>query len=167
MRIIILLAASLWLCAAPLAAAQEAPPPDARRLALADQYLELTMGAGLRKFMANYYEDLYADAGMPADQRDWWTQNMTSAMDRALVAVSAELREDVAEIYAAEELQALIDLYRSPLGRSIAEKDLQMSIRMQEAMAPHMMTLVTDLLAKYCQQFDCEALADEAAKSGR
>ena len=167
MRIVILLAASLWLSVASPLAAQEASAPDARQLALADQYLDLTMGAGMRKFMAGYYEDFYAEAGMPPDQRDWWTLNMTNAMDRALVALSAELREDVAEIYAAEELQALIDLYRSPIGRSIAEKDLQMSIRMQEAMAPHMVTLTTDLLTKYCQQFDCEALADEAAKSGR
>ena len=168
MRIVIVLLASLWLSVAPsAAAAQERAAPDARGLALADQYLELTMGAGLRKFMASYYEKFYAEAEMPRDQRDWWAENLTSAMDRVLVAMTADLRDDVAEIYTAEELQTLIALYRSPMGRSIAEKDLEMSVRMQEAMEPHMATLVEDLLAKYCLQFDCSAMADAAAKPGQ
>ena len=166
MRIVIVLLASLWLSVGPSAAvAQEPTAPDARGLALADQYLELTMGAGLRKFMAGYYEEFYAEAEMPRDQRDWWAENLTRAMDRVLVALTADLRDDVAEIYTAEELQTLIALYRSPLGRSIAEKDLEMSVRMQEALEPHMATLVEDLVNKYCLQFDCSAMADEAAKS--
>lgn len=165
MRIVIVLLASLCVSFAPAAVtAQERPTPDARGLALADQYLELTMGAGLRKFMASYYEDFYAEAEMPRDQRDWWAANLTNAMDRVLVAMTADLRDDVAEIYTAEELQTLVALYRSPLGRSIAEKDLEMSVRMEEAIAPHMVTLVEDLLGKYCLQFDCSAMAEAAAK---
>lgn len=168
MRIVIVLLASVCLAGAPsAAAAQERAAPGARGLALADQYLELTMGAGLRKFLAGYYEEFYAEAEMPREQRDWWAVNLTNAMDRVLVAMTAELRDDVAEIYTVEELQTLVALYRSPIGRSIAEKDLEMSVRMQEAMEPHMATLVEDLLSKYCLQFDCSAMADAAAKSGQ
>lgn len=167
MRIVIVLLASLCLSVATAATAQEPPAPDARRLALADQYLELTMGAGMRKFIANFYEEFYAETEMPREQQEWWAENMTSAMDRTLLAMSAGLREDVAEIYTAEELMALITLYRSPLGRSIAEKDLQMSVRLQEEMGPHLVTLMTDLSAKYCLQFDCSAIANAAAKSGQ
>lgn len=167
MRTIIMLLASLWLSVAPVAAAQEPPAPDARRLELADQYLELTMGAGMRKFIADFYEKFYAETELPREQQEWWAQNMTTAMDRMLHTMSAELREDVAEIYSAEELAALVALYRSPIGRSIAEKDLQMSVRMQEALGPHLVTLMTDLSEKFCLQFDCSALADAAAKSRR
>lgn len=169
MRIVIVLLTGLWLWAAQPAGAQETPPPapDAGRLALADQYLELTMGAGMRKFLANFYEEFYAEAGMPRDQQVWWAENMTGAMDRTLTAMSGELRVDVAEIYTAEELQALIALYRSPVGRSIAEKDLEMSVRMQQEMGPHLMTMMTDLFTKYCLQFDCTADAGAAAKFGQ
>ncbi len=70
MRIVIVLLASVCLAGAPsAAAAQEQAAPDARGLALADQYLELTMGAGLRKFMRTYYEESYAEAEMPRDGR--------------------------------------------------------------------------------------------------
>lgn len=167
MRIVILLLASLWLVVAPPAAAQEPSAPDARRLVLADQYLELTMGAGLRKFLANYYEEFYAEAPMPREQQEWWAENMTSAMDRALPAMAAGLREDVARIYSAEELDALIALYRSPIGRSIAEKDMEMSVRIEETLGPLLVRLLTDLLNKYCMRFDCTASPGAAAKFGQ
>lgn len=163
MRIVILLLAAVWLALAAPAAAQDAPA-DARRLALAQQYLEVTQGENLRKTITAYFEEAFAKSEMPADQRDWLTQNMAVAFDQAMQATFADLTDDVAELFSEEELEAMIAFFDAPLGRSITEKSFEFGVRLQTVMTPHLTEAFTQLGEKYCARFECEAGEDASAK---
>lgn len=163
MRIVILLLATLWLALAAPAAAQDAAA-DARQLALAQQYLELTQGENLRKTITTYFEEAFAKSEMPADQRDWLTQNMAIAFDQAMQATFADLTDDVADLFSEQELEAMIAFFDSPLGRSITEKNFEFGVRLQAVMTPHLTAAFTQLGEKYCVRFECEPEGDAAAK---
>lgn len=165
MRIVILMLASLWLGLAAPAMAQDAAA-DARRLALAEQYLEATQGENLRKSISTYFEEAFAKADLPDEQRDWLTQNMVVAFDRAMQATIADLTDDVAELYSEDELEAMIAFYGTPMGRSITEKSFEFGVRMETAMTPHLTELFTQLAEKFCVRFDCPAGEGSASKFG-
>lgn len=163
MRIVILLLAALWLAVAAPAAAQDASG-EARRLALAQQYLEVTQGENLRKTITTYFEEAFAKSEMPEDQRDWLTQNMAAAFDQAMQATFADMTDDVADLFSEEELQAMIAFFDTPLGHSINEKSFEFGVRLQAVMAPYLTAAFTQLGEKYCARFECEAGEDAAAK---
>lgn len=163
MRIVILLLAALWLSLGAPAAAQDTPG-DARRLALAQQYLEVTQGENLRKSITTYFEEAFAKSEMPADQRDWLTQNMAIAFDQAMQATFADMTDDVAELFSEEELEAMIDFFDTPLGRSITEKNFEFGVRLETAMTPHLTAAFTQLGEKFCLRFECEPGEDAASK---
>lgn len=163
MRVLILMLTGLWLILATPAAAQDAPG-EARRLALAEQYLELTQGENLRKTITTYFEETFAKAEMPAAERDWLTQNMAVAFDEAMQATMVDVRDDVARLFTEEELEAMIAFSSTSLGRSITEKSFELGVVLQTAMAPHMVAAFTQLGEKYCARFECEAEEDAAAK---
>ena len=163
MRIVILLLAAAWLGFAAPAAAQE-DRDNARRLELAQQYLEVSQGENLRKTVATYFEEAFAKSEMPADQRDWLTQNMAVAFEQAMRATFADLTDDVAELYSVEELEAMIAFFDTPMGRSINEKGFEFGVRLEAAMTPHLTTAFTQLAEKFCARFECEADEDAAAK---
>lgn len=155
MRILMLLAFGLCLSAAGPAAAQDGDA--ARRLALAEQYLDLTQAPSLRKTIEGYFEDAFAKSEAPAEQRAWLTENMTAAFEAAMAATFAELTDDVAEIYTLQELEAMIAFFDTPLGRSISVKGFDFGVRMQAVMMPHLTTAFTQLGEKYCARFECAA----------
>lgn len=163
MRIVFLLLAAAWLGLAAPAAAQDAPG-EARRLALAERYLEITQGENLRKTISTYFEEAFAKSEMPADQRGWLTQNMAVAFDQAMQATFADVTDDVADLFSTEELEAMIAFYDTPLGHSITEKNFEFGVRLQTVMAPHLTAAFTQLGEKYCARFECEAGADATAK---
>ena len=156
MRIVILMLAALWLGLAAPAAAQDAAA-DARRLTLAQQYLEATQGENLRKSISSYFEEAFAEADLPEEQRDWLTQNMVVAFDRAMQATIADLTDDVAELYSEAELEAMIAFYNTPMGRSITEKSFEFGVRLETVMTPHLTALFTQLAEKFCVRFECPA----------
>jgi hypothetical protein len=166
MRVPAIVAALMLSCAAP-ALAQTAPPPDAareQRLDMAGRYLELTQGANLGKVITGQLERAYGDSDMPADERDWLTEHMATAFEDVLQATIADMRDDVADSFTREELEAAIAFYDTPLGRSVARKDLELGMVMQEAMMPHLVTAMTSLSEKYCLRFECGPPSDAAAK---
>ncbi len=163
MRIFILILAALSLGLAAPAAAQDSAG-EARRLMLAERYLEVTQGESLRKSIAGYFEEAFGNADMPADQRAWLTQHMTAAFDEAMRATFSDLTDDVAELYTERELEALIAFFDTPLGRSITEKSFEFGIRLETAMTPHLTTLFTRLGEKFCARFECAANEDAASK---
>lgn len=163
MRIVILILATLWLGVAAPAAAQDSAG-EARRLVLAERYLEVTQGESLRKSIAAYFEEAFAKADMPTDQRDWLTQHMTVAFDEAMQATFADLTDDVAELYSEAELEALITFFDTPLGRSVTAKSFEFGIRLETVMTPHLTALFIQLDEKFCARFGCEANEDMASK---
>lgn len=148
--------------------AQEAP--DAARqhqLDLAERYLELTQGSDVTKAFRDYIEETYDASNLPADQRIWLTDQMTAMLEEVMALTLAEVQEDVADSFTTAELEAVVAFYETPMGRSIARKTVGLGVEMQEAMMPHLMTRVTTMGEKFCQQFDCSEMADAAAKSRR
>ncbi|HWQ88048.1 hypothetical protein [Brevundimonas sp.] len=163
MRVLMLLAFGLCLTAAGPAAAQD--DEAARRLVLAEQYLELTQGASLRKTLEGYFEEAFAKSEAPAEQRDWLTENMSAAFDAAMQATFADLTDDVAEIFTVQELEALVAFFDTPMGHSITGKSFELGVRLQAAMAPHLIAAFTQLGEKYCARFECPAA--EGGQTGK
>ena len=165
MRIFIVLLAAVWLGLAAPTAAQESGG-QARRLELAEQYLDVTQGENLRKSISAYFEETFAKSEMPADQRDWLTQNLAVAFDTAMQATFADLTDDVAELFSEQELEAMIAFYDTPMGRSITEKSFEFGIRMETVMTPHLTEAFTQLGEKFCARFECEASEEASSKLG-
>lgn len=166
MRVFVLFAVLFAVCAGP-ALAQDAPDAARQRqLDLAGRYLELTQGADTMKIVREQIENSYGEMEMPADQRAWLTDQMTSMFQDVLEVAISEVRDDVADSFTTTELEAAVAFYETPMGRSIARKEIQMSLAMQEAMMPALMTRVESMGEKFCQRFDCGEAGEAAAKSG-
>ncbi|MGZ9114560.1 MAG: DUF2059 domain-containing protein [Brevundimonas sp.] len=163
MRILLVLAFGLSLSAAGPVAAQDRDA--ARRLVLAAQYLELTQGPSMKKTIEGYFEQTFAKSEVPADQRDWLSENMTAAFEVAMAETFADLTDDVAEIYTLEELEVMVAFSETPLGRSVSDKSFEMGIRTQAVMMPHLTAAFAQLGEKFCARFDCAA--SEGAQTGK
>lgn len=163
MRVLMVLALGLCLFAAGPADARQ--DDEARRLALAERYLQVTQGPSLRKTIQGFFEDTFAKAGAPTDEREWLSANMSAAFDVAIQATFAELTDDVAEIFTVQELEALIVFFDTPLGRSVSDKSFELGIRTQAVMAPHLIAAMTQLGEKYCARFECSDA--EGAQTGK
>jgi hypothetical protein len=167
MRFLVLFVAMFALCAGPVLA-QDAP--DAARehhLDLAGRYLELTQGADSAKLLREYIEQGFGGDELPDDQRSWLADQFTALFQKALDAAITEARDDVADNFTLAELEAVVAFYETPMGRSIARKNLQAGMALQQAMTPHLVTGMTSLGEKFCQRFDCGDPGQAAAKSGR
>lgn len=134
------------------------------RLALADRYLALTVDLDVDKLMREQMETGFADSPVTAEQRAWMTDQMTGMFEEVINKAVRDVRSGVAELYTQPELEALVALYESPLGPSLARKNMEAGMMMQEAMMPHLITGMTGVFEKYCLRFDCEALGAAAAK---
>jgi hypothetical protein len=165
MRFLVVFAALVAFCAGPVQAQDAPDAARSRQLELAGRYLELTQGADTAKLIREQLEEGYGEGDMPDDQRAWLTDQMASMFEEVLEATMAEMRDDVADSFTSAELEAAVAFYDTPMGRSIARKDLEMSAAMQQAMMPHLMTRIATMGEKFCQRFDCSAMSETAAKS--
>ncbi|GAA0653811.1 DUF2059 domain-containing protein [Brevundimonas lenta] len=162
--------AALSLAFATPGLAQTAPPaaPDSatrqQNLDLAGQYLELTQGSNLSKVVSQQLERSYGRSEMPADQQAWLAENMALAFDDVLGATLRDMRDDVADRFTREELQAAIAFYETPVGQSVARKDLELNMMMQEAMMPHLVRAMAALSEKFCLRFECPGSGSAAIK---
>lgn len=141
-----------------------------QRLALADQYLALTMSQDMFSAMNEEIRRSFEESDdIPAAERAWLTANFTPMMADVLTKTVADVRGPVADLFTVEELEALIAFNSTPLGASISLKSVRLGTDLQAAMMPHMMTAITSLMEKYCTRFDCgtNAAGAAAAKSGR
>lgn len=167
MRLIAIVAAILAITAAP-AFAQEAP--DAARqaqLERADRYLELAQGTGMAKLVRQQLEEFYAGDAFPEDQRVWLTDSMIAVYEDVMALVITEMRDEVADRFTAAELDALVAFYDTPTGRSIIHKEAEMSVAMEQAMMPHLMTRMATVSEKFCARFDCSDIGQAAQKGVR
>lgn len=170
MRSLIVAFAALALTG-PAALAQEATHQDQLvvieadpRLALADRYLALTVDLDVDKLMREQMEQGFAGSPATDEQREWMTEQMTGLYEDVIGKAVLDMRGDVAELYTQPELEALVALYEGPLGASLARKNMEAGMLMQEAMMPHLITGMTDVFEKYCLRFDCESMGAAAAK---
>ncbi|GAA0626971.1 hypothetical protein GCM10009422_24890 [Brevundimonas kwangchunensis] len=148
------------------AVAQETPSPEREaHLALADRYLELTQGGDLVKQMRNQIGAQFEESEMPADQREWMTDQMSSILEEVMDLTLVELRDDVADSFTVQELEAAIGFFDTPMGRAIVLKQGEMNFEIQQVMMPLIVPRFTSMMEKFCMRFDCDALGASAAKN--
>lgn len=161
---IVCLAAALavvTLPAAPVAAqaAEQATPPSLRRMTLARQYLDLLMTdqfeGVVHQMLGAEFENDSAMQGLPEEDR------------RMIVSLTAELTADMVPqmitemvpVYAAtfteQELDALVAFYDTPLGRSIANKSIEVMPEAERAIMSVVPQLLEKMATRMCQHYGC------------
>lgn len=165
MRKLAIMIAAVLTWTGPAAAQDAASPEREAHLALADHYLELTQGGDLVKQMQNQIGAQFEESEIPADQRQWISDQMSAVLEEVINLTLVELRDDVADSFTVAELEAAIGFYESPIGRSIVMKQVDMNMEIQEVMLPLMIPRFTSVMEKFCLRFDCAAMGASAAKS--
>lgn len=163
MRALAMMAGILVLAASPAAAQTAVEAERARRMELAEQYMQLSQGDGLRKALQTYYQDLMAKSELGAAEREWLVAQMAEAADQLAQTIFIDVREDLADLYTLPELEALVAFNETPEGRSIANKSVQMAVIVQEATSPRMVEMMNGIRVKYCARFDCESAGSDGA----
>ena len=132
-----------------------APRSDAH-LGLARRYIDLSQGDA--KAMENAFRASFGDLSvLEPDQREFLTRQGAAALTQAMQRYFAEIVPVVADIYTEDELEALVTFKETPVGRSIAGKDLEFGMRAEQIVSPLIHEAMTGLMTKYCARFDCEA----------
>ncbi|MDP1912496.1 DUF2059 domain-containing protein [Brevundimonas sp.] len=148
--------------AAPSAAQQveqAATSPSPRRMALTRQYLDLLM---TDQFEGVLHQMLGAEF-----ENDSEIQAMPDEDRRMLLSLTAELTADMVPqmitemvpVYAAtfteEELTALVAFYDTPLGRSIADKSIEVMPEADRAVMSVVPQLLEKMATRMCQHYGC------------
>lgn len=165
MRKLAIVIATVLAWTAPASAQDVAGPQREAHLALADRYLELTQGGDLVKQMQTQIGAQFEDTEMPADQREWVADQMSTVLEEVIDLTLIELRDDVADSFTVPELEAAISFYESSVGRSILLKQVDMNMEIQEVMVPLMIPRFASMMEKFCLRFDCAAMGASAAKN--
>lgn len=158
MRLTVIAALVVGLCLASPAAAQDAAATH--RLALAERLVELSSGDSLEKMVEQMVESQIATlGGGPSAETDWMRTNLPRMSVQAIQRMMPELVALYADVFTEAELEAQIDLLESPLGQSIANKMMQVSVRQQNIVTVAMVDFVEEFTTKYCAEFDCSGPA--------
>jgi hypothetical protein len=156
MRIVrILLVAVFALLSAGTASAQDRGL--AERTVLAERYIRLSMGDDLRPMVESVIEEQLAASGdLTPEQRSWFRANVPVFFDAFMNRLIDLLAPRYAASMTEEELAAGIAFYSSPLGRSLARKQVALQIGMEEDVYEAAESMSAEIDAKYCAAFDCE-----------
>ena len=157
MRILAALALCLGLFTAAPAMAQDGDA--ARRLQLAEQYVELSLGENIAALVGQLVEeDLAESPDMSDRERQWMRANMPPMILEVIDRMARDMAPVYAETFTLEELEALVAFYSTPLGQSVAIKEFELGARIDELLGGAMIQFFETFEAKYCAEFDCEPL---------
>lgn len=164
MRFIVMAAVVLALgLATPVVAQDQAAT---HRLELAERLVDLSSGDSLEKMVEQMVDSqIAALGGVPSAETDWMRAILPRMSVQALQRMMPELAALYAEVFTDAELEAQITLLESPLGRSIANKMIQLSIRQQNIVTVAMADFLEELTTKYCAEFDCSGAAGAKART--
>lgn len=143
----------------------------AERQALAERYVELSM-VGIDKTLQGLLDAQIAqwDASVPTEQARWFRRHALQIMQTHMQPMIDEMSRDYAERFSEAELSALVGFYETPMGRGIARKQLEAGVAQSQAMQQFEVAYLTDLMTKFCAEFDCEGALPKgtaAAKPSR
>lgn len=146
-------------------AAAPAEDEAVMRRRLAERYVELSEGEGFAELMDTISEGIMALLpDMPADEQAWFRRNLPLEMTAFGEMLIAQMIPLVAELMTIEEMEALIAFYETPLGRSIATKQMQMGAQMGVMMEFAQIEFQMQFLQKYCEAFDCTGRGADVAR---
>ncbi|MEN5169173.1 DUF2059 domain-containing protein [Brevundimonas pondensis] len=163
MRHIYIIAAIVGLVFAGPVAAQ-----TSGRQALAERYVQLSL-IGMDKMMQEQLDAQIAqwDASVPAEQARWFRRHALPIMETHMQPMIVALTSDYAERFTEAELGALVAFYETPMGRGIARKQMEAGMEQGELLQQFEVAYLTDLMTKFCAQFDCEGAAPKGDAAGK
>ncbi|NEX91301.1 DUF2059 domain-containing protein [Caulobacter sp. 17J65-9] len=157
--------------AAPAATARATAGPgvDARKLELSRRYFKaINVETKLRTLSESMFSAMTAKSDSVSPEV---RQAMMESMSEASVAGYRAIEEHyvlmVAGVFSAEELQAMVDFYESPVGQSVLAKGNQLAARSGELMQEMTPTIMTEYETRFCAKTKREAgcLTKSAGKS--
>jgi uncharacterized protein len=135
-----------------------------QRTTMARELISLSSGPNFAKAMEQYVAAEVAKASEgEGEEAEWARTNMPIMVSRMMTGLMADLAPVYAETFTTEELEAQIAFYRTPLGRQIAAKAVELGIAQEALMQEAMVSFMTEVEAKYCAEFDCGTMSDGAA----
>ncbi|MFE9084076.1 DUF2059 domain-containing protein [Brevundimonas sp. NPDC003935] len=96
---------------------------------------------------------------MPEEQARWFRRHALQIMNTHMRPMIDEMTRDYAERFSEAELRALVAFYETPMGRGIARKQMEAGMAQGEIMQRFEVAYLTDLMTKFCAEFDCQAEA--------
>lgn len=129
---------------------------DDARPALAERLVQMTL-RGMDKFTQETItaQLTNADDAMSDEQVRWLRRHTPTIIESNLVPLVGAITEEYATRFTEAELNALIAFYEGPLGRDIARKQMETGGALGEAMQKFQIAFVTELMTKFCGEFDC------------
>lgn len=150
------------------AAAQDATPgSEARRLQLAGELIAVSTGRNMSKMLEDYVASELEAMGAEGEEADWMRTNMPPMMSRMVERMMADMRPAYAETFTVAELEAQIAFYSTPMGRTIAEKTVQLGIAQEDAMQAAVEVFTAEFERKFCAAFYCSDDGSTASKPAR
>lgn len=131
---------------------------DDPRPALAERLVQMTM-RGMDKFTQETItaQLTNADDAISEEQARWLRRHTPSIIESNLAPLVGAITEEYATRFTEAELNALIAFYEGPLGRDIARKQMETGGALGEAMQKFQLAFITELMTKFCGEFDCGA----------
>lgn len=138
---------------------QTAAPPTARMTALAREYLNLTMTdqfeGVVRQMLGAEFENDSEMQALPEEDRRM-ILNLTAELTADMVPqMITEMVPVYATTFTEEELTALVAFYETPLGRSIADKSIQVMPEADRAVMSVVPQLLEKMATRMCQHYGC------------
>jgi hypothetical protein len=160
MRFVMIAALVLAMGLTTPAGAQDAG--GAHRLELAQRLVELSSGDSFEKMLEEQIQTQMAALGdVRTPEADWMRANLPRMAMQTISRMMPELVALYADVFSEAELEAQITLYESPVGRSIANKSVQLGVRQQVVVMQAMEGYLEELTTKYCAEFDCSGTATD------
>lgn len=167
-RLNLILAAGVWLAAgaahaesaasalpvsAPMLQAVQSDP----RPALAERLVALSLN-GMDKVLQTSidlgFQNLNED--LPEEQARWLRRNTAPILQSHMRPMIAAMAAAYAEQFTEAELNAMIAFYDTPIGQSVARKQLEVGLGLEAEVQKFEVAFMTELMTKFCAQFDCE-----------
>ncbi|MFN6981612.1 MAG: DUF2059 domain-containing protein [Brevundimonas sp.] len=163
-----------WILAGAIALAFSGPTfaQDAglqRRTEMSRELITLSAGPNFMKLIEQSVSDqLEKSIHDQSAEAVWVRENMPAMARRMMTRIMDDMAPLYAQTFNEAELSAQIDFYRTPVGRSVASKTVELGLAQEEMLQGAMASFLTEFEAKYCAQFDCGGEDGQAAvKPGR
>ncbi|MET4683034.1 DUF2059 domain-containing protein [Brevundimonas faecalis] len=137
---------------------------DDARTALAERLVRLTL-VGMDKVMQGLIEQQITQAGdrLTDAQATWMRRSLPTIMETNMRPLIESAKVEYAARFTEAELNAMIAFYEAPMGQDIAFKQMEVGGALGGAMQAFQRSFLTELLTKFCGEFDCTADAAKEA----
>ena len=135
-----------------------------QRTTLARELISLATGPNFAKAMEQYVAaEIAKTAEGDEEEAEWARTHMPAMISRMMTQLMADLAPVYAETFTTEELEAQIAFYRTPMGRQVAAKTIELGVAQEALIQEAMVSFMTEVESKYCAEFNCGTTSGGAA----